>query len=48
VWPTFNVADIALVVGVGLLFIFLTRHGDAIDAAKAAKRDASYTPPRNN
>lgn len=34
VWPTFNVADIALVVGVGLLFIFLTRHGDAIDKEK--------------
>lgn len=39
-WPTFNVADVALVVGVGLLFVFLTRHGDTIDAAK---RDA--TPP---
>ena len=40
VWPTFNVADVALVVGVGLLFIFLTRHGDALDAAKAASKDA--------
>lgn len=36
IWPTFNVADIALVVGVGLLFIFLTRHGDAIDREKKA------------
>lgn len=27
-WPTFNVADIALVVGVGLLFLSLTRYGD--------------------
>jgi signal peptidase II len=33
-WPTFNVADVALVVGVGLLFIFLTRHGETIDASK--------------
>jgi signal peptidase II len=40
VWPTFNVADIALVVGVGLLFIFLTRHGDALDPPKdSAKKD---------
>jgi signal peptidase II len=41
VWPTFNVADVALVVGVGLLLVFLTKHGDALDAeiakAKAAK-----------
>lgn len=38
VWPTFNVADVALVVGVGLLLIFLTKHGDALDAeAKLAK-----------
>jgi signal peptidase II len=35
-WPTFNVADVALVVGVGLLFIFLTRHGETIDASKQA------------
>ena len=34
VWPTFNVADIALVVGVGLLLIFLTRHSDVLDAQK--------------
>jgi len=41
-WPTFNVADVALVVGVGLLFIFLTRHGDTIDAAK---REAAAPAP---
>lgn len=35
VWPTFNIADVALVVGVGMLFIFLTRHGDALDAARS-------------
>jgi len=33
-WPTFNVADISLVVGVGLLLIYLSRHGDALDAKK--------------
>lgn len=37
-WPTFNVADIALVAGVALLFIFLTKHGDAVDANKAAAK----------
>jgi signal peptidase II len=46
VWPTFNVADVALVVGVGLLFIFLTRHGDALDAAKAAAKKAAEAEPR--
>ncbi|MBC8072972.1 MAG: signal peptidase II [Deltaproteobacteria bacterium] len=43
-WPTFNVADIALVFGVGLLFVFLTRHGDAIDAAAKAGTDAAPKP----
>jgi signal peptidase II len=38
VWPTFNVADVALVAGVALLFIFLTRHGDALDGVKEASR----------
>lgn len=41
VWPTFNVADIALVVGVGLLFIFLTRHGDALDSEKSGAKPES-------
>src|SRR5690606_35842182 len=36
VWPTFNVADVALVVGVGLLFIFLARNGDALDPPAAS------------
>jgi len=41
-WPTFNVADVALVVGVGLLFIFLTRHGETIEAGKR-EGDATTT-----
>lgn len=40
-WPTFNVADVALVAGVGLLFLFLTKHGDAVDAKKAAAKPAA-------
>ena len=38
-WPTFNVADIALVVGVILLLFFLIRHGDVLDAP--AKEEAT-------
>jgi signal peptidase II len=38
-WPTFNVADIALVVGVGLLLIYLSRHGDALDAKNTTAED---------
>lgn len=46
-WPTFNVADVALVAGVLLLMVFLLRHGEVLDAqaeqakqAKAAARPA--------
>jgi signal peptidase II len=43
-WPTFNVADVALVAGVLLLLWFLLRHGDVLDAqveqAKQAKAAA--------
>lgn len=38
-WPTFNIADVALVGGVALLLWFLLRHGDVLDAqAEAAKQ----------
>lgn len=44
-WPTFNIADAALVVGVGVLFIVFARHGDALDretnAHSAAPNDTT-------
>jgi len=39
-WPTFNIADVNLVVGVGLLLLYMSRHGDAADAEPAAREGA--------
>lgn len=39
-WPTFNVADVALVAGVLLLLLFLLRHGDVLDAEAKARAQA--------
>jgi len=36
-WPVFNVADVALVIGVGLMFLDIYKDGKAEKAAKAAK-----------
>ncbi|MFN7952319.1 MAG: signal peptidase II [bacterium] len=45
-WPAFNVADVAIVVGVGILMIDLVRHPDADDRSRALDGDAAPTPPR--
>jgi len=42
-WPTFNVADVALVVGVGLLFLDMGRDKKA-KAAESAEIDAGDEP----
>jgi signal peptidase II len=44
-WPTFNVADIALVVGVGLLLIYLSRHGEKAESTEAARRRVENEQP---
>ena len=41
-WPTFNVADVALVIGVAMILVFLSRHGDALEAP--AGDDAAPEP----
>lgn len=38
-WPTFNVADLALCVGVGLLFLDLSKQAKEEKAAKAAEKN---------
>lgn len=39
-WPVFNVADVVLVVGVGLMFIDIQKEGKRDKALRDAKRDA--------
>jgi len=39
-WPVFNVADIVLVVGVGLMFIDIQKEGKREKALKEAKKAA--------
>jgi signal peptidase II len=38
-WPVFNVADIVLVVGVGLMFIDIQKEGRREKSLKAAQQD---------
>ena len=40
-WPTFNVADIVLVIGVGLMFIDIQKEGKREKAEKAAAKEAA-------
>jgi len=46
VWPTFNVADIVLVVGVGLMFIDIQLEGKHQKAKKRAQREAAQRKAR--
>ena len=46
VWPTFNVADIVLVVGVGLMFIDIQIEGKHQKAKKQAQREAAQRTAR--
>ncbi|MCX4245468.1 signal peptidase II [Paraliomyxa miuraensis] len=43
-WPTFNVADVALVAGVALLLLFLLRHGDVLDEQAERAKQAKAAP----
>lgn len=40
-WPTFNVADVVLVIGVGLMFIDIQKEGKREKAEKAAAKEAA-------
>ncbi len=39
-WPTFNVADVSLVIGVGLMFIDIQKEGKREKAEKKRRKDA--------
>ena len=39
-WPVFNVADVVLVIGVGLMFIDIQKEGSREKAQKAARKEA--------
>ena len=45
-WPTFNVADVVLVVGVGLMFIDLRKEDKANKAGKAARKASAQDKAR--
>jgi lipoprotein signal peptidase len=45
-WPTFNVADVVLVVGVGLMFIDLRKEDKANKAGKAARKATAQDKAR--
>ncbi|MBA3461137.1 MAG: signal peptidase II [Deltaproteobacteria bacterium] len=40
-WPTFNIADVVLVIGVGLMFIDIQKEGKREKAEKAARKQAA-------
>jgi signal peptidase II len=40
-WPVFNIADVVLVIGVGLMFIDIQKEGKREKLAKRAKQDAA-------
>jgi signal peptidase II len=45
-WPVFNVADVALVIGVGLMFVDISREGKAEKLRAKAKADAAAAAAR--